>query len=495
MAVFNGHVIVNTGRELLGRALAGEGKIIITRAAMGDGKPDKDIRLLTGLVNEKITANVADIFNDRGTVNLKVQITNSALEEAFKTEEFGIFAKIEGDNKEVLYSYCTAVEADTIPSNGLGDIFVEEHTVYIAFSSDAEAGIYIKEGVVFLTLETANKNYVPTGLVVEGKLSNGRTSLKENCQYQGDNGKWYHNIGGNRNWNAGNGVDDNLLVEISYFELYKMFKNIEDSVGSIKIEWDDILNKPINFQTNWDSINNKPSSFPPSAHKHSKSDISDMPTTLPNPYGLTISLNGASQGAYNGGSAKNINITASAVGALPIGGGTITGALTVNGKTTTADVQINGNLVGTSGKTISGFGKVYNAIWNDYAEFFERGEETETGDIIALNLLSEKEQYIKASDKNNCVVGVHSNEFAILIGGEEAPEGIDYYKHNIKKFIPVGLMGRVKCKVIGKIKKGEEIGVSHIAGVGIKGQGVGIALENKDNEEIGLIRILLKGNR
>lgn len=239
-------------------------------------------------------------------------------------------------------------------------------------------------------------------------------------------------------------------------------KKVANSIDSISINWEDIVGKP---------------------------------NSLPNPYGLTISLNGASQGAYNGGSAKNINITASAVGALPIGGGTITGTLTVNGKTTMADVQINGNLVGTSGKTISGFGKVYNAIWNDYAEFFERGEGTEIGDIIALNLLSEKEQYIKASNENNCVVGVHSNEFAILIGGEEAPEGIDYYKHNIKKFIPVGLMGRVKCKVIGKIKKGEEIGVSHISGVGIKGQGVGIALENKDNEEIGLIRILLKGNR
>ena len=220
MAVFNGHVIVNTGRELLGRALAGEGKIIITRAAMGDGKANKNIRELTELVSEKITANVADIFNDRGTVNLKVQITNSTLEEAFKTEEFGIFAKIEGDKQEVLYSYCNAIEADTIPSNSLGDIFVEEHTVYIAFSSDAEADIYIKEGAVFLSLDTANKNYVTTGLIVEGKLSNGRNSLKENCQYQGDNGKWYHNIGGNRSWEVGVGVADDKLIEITYFNLY-----------------------------------------------------------------------------------------------------------------------------------------------------------------------------------------------------------------------------------------------------------------------------------
>ena len=221
MAIFNGHVITNEGRNLLGRALAGEGKIILTRAAMGDGKPSQDIRNLTALISEKMTANIADIFNDRGTVNLKVQITNSTLEEAFKTEEFGIFAKIEGDIEEILYSYCNAVEADTIPSNSLGDIFVEEHTVYIAFSSDAEADIYIKEGAVFLTLETANKNYIQTGLKVEGKLSNGRTELHENCQYQGDDGKWYFNIGGDREWIAGTGTPDELLVEISYFKLYE----------------------------------------------------------------------------------------------------------------------------------------------------------------------------------------------------------------------------------------------------------------------------------
>ena len=221
MAIFNGHVITNEGRNLLGRALAGEGKIILTRAAMGDGKPSQDIRNLTALISEKMTANIADIFNDRGTVNLKVQITNSTLEEAFKTEEFGIFAKIEGDKEEILYSYCNAVEADTIPSNSLGDIFVEEHTVYIAFSSDAEADIYIKEGAVFLTLETANKNYIQTGLKVEGKLSNGRTELHENCQYQGDDGKWYFNIGGDREWIAGTGTPDELLVEISYFKLYE----------------------------------------------------------------------------------------------------------------------------------------------------------------------------------------------------------------------------------------------------------------------------------
>ena len=235
MAIFNEHVIVNSGRELLGRALAGEGKIIITRAAMGDGKPNKDIKELTSLVSEKIVANVVNIFNDRGTVNLKVQITNSELEAPFKTEEFGIFAKIEGDEQETLYSYCTAVAADTIPANN-GDVFIEEHTVYIAFSSDAEADIYIKEAAVFLSVETANQNYVQTGLLVEGKLSNGRTSLKENYQYQADNGKWYHNIGGNRSWRAGNGVPDELLLEISYFDIHKRL-NTKLAQGNVSEEY------------------------------------------------------------------------------------------------------------------------------------------------------------------------------------------------------------------------------------------------------------------
>lgn len=41
----------------------------------------------------------------------------------------------------------------------------------------------------------------------------------------------------------------------------------------------------------------------------------DIPTSLKNPYALTISLNGTSQGPYDGSAAKNINITPSSIGA------------------------------------------------------------------------------------------------------------------------------------------------------------------------------------
>ena len=43
--------------------------------------------------------------------------------------------------------------------------------------------------------------------------------------------------------------------------------------------------------------------------------MSEIPNSLKNPHALTISLNGTSQGPYDGSAAKNINITPSSIGA------------------------------------------------------------------------------------------------------------------------------------------------------------------------------------
>lgn len=87
--------------------------------------------------------------------------------------------------------------------------------------------------------------------------------------------------------------------------------------------------------SSWDDLTDKPSTFPPSPHTHNYVTtvkvgdtsyyVSDntiglpayptVPTSLKNPYALTISLNGTSQGAYDGSAAKSINITAASVGA------------------------------------------------------------------------------------------------------------------------------------------------------------------------------------
>lgn len=141
--------------------------------------------------------------------------------------------------------------------------------------------------------------------------------------------------------------------------------------------------------------------------------------------------------------------------------------------------------------------RVVNAQYNDYAEFFERGEETEAGDIIALDLSSDEERYVKATPKNRVIVGIHSDEYAHIIGGEKGKT----LEENLKNFIPVALAGRVHVKVSGVVYKGDRIVISNgMPGIGIAltnnststKQVIGIALENKYNLGIGKIRLLLK---
>lgn len=102
--------------------------------------------------------------------------------------------------------------------------------------------------------------------------------------------------------------------------------------------------------------------------------------------------------------------------------------------------------------------KVYGAIWNDYAEFFPRGEETSPGDLIALDLNSDKEQYVKAVEFSP-VVGVHTSEASHIIGGDDVP-----YGENIKNYIPVTLTGRVHVNFIGEAIKGVKVVASSTPG-------------------------------
>lgn len=144
--------------------------------------------------------------------------------------------------------------------------------------------------------------------------------------------------------------------------------------------------------------------------------------------------------------------------------------------------------------------RITNAVWNDYAEMFERGENTEVGDIIALDENSESEKYIKSWEGCTSIVGVHSDTYGILIGGKEVLNNTEFISENINDFIPVGLVGRVKTKVIGKVRKGDRIVPSKIRGVGRKYNPmldevlsiVGIVVENKETEDISLVKIFIK---
>lgn len=70
----------------------------------------------------------------------------------------------------------------------------------------------------------------------------------------------------------------------------------------------------------WNNITGKPSTFTPSSHTHQyagSASVGGPANSVAN--ALTISLNGTSQGAYNGSAAKNINVTPASIGAATSG--------------------------------------------------------------------------------------------------------------------------------------------------------------------------------
>lgn len=145
--------------------------------------------------------------------------------------------------------------------------------------------------------------------------------------------------------------------------------------------------------------------------------------------------------------------------------------------------------------------KVYNAVWNDYAELFERGSKSEAGDIIMLDIDSNKEQYCIARRNAGPVVGVHSDTYAQLIGGEKVPDdqNVDHAVYNMPRYIPIGLAGRVNVKVMGDIKKGQKICLGDIPGVGRAAIGgydddyiIGVACEEHTGNEIDRIKMFIK---
>ena len=88
----------------------------------------------------------------------------------------------------------------------------------------------------------------------------------------------------------------------------------------------------------------------------------------------------------------------------------------------------------------------------------------------------------------------------MLIGGDKVDDG-NYVEKNLVNYIPVSLAGRVMCKVIGPVHRGDTIIVSDIPGVGIATDDeniphkrvVGYVVEDDDRTDIRRVKIRVKG--
>lgn len=173
-------------------------------------------------------------------------------------------------------------------------------------------------------------------------------------------------------------------------------------------------------------------------------------------------------------------------------GNTYTKTLNVSNTANIKQLAVNGGITATGDITGA---RVFNAVYNDYAEWFERGDDAEVGHIIALDETSAQERYVKATNKSKVIVGICTGNYAHIIGGEYND---DYETYNLKKFIPVSLAGRVPVYVKGTVHVGDYIVPTIIPGIGkaskrISRGTVGIALQHSEIEGIKLIKVLVRG--
>jgi hypothetical protein len=180
---------------------------------------------------------------------------------------------------------------------------------------------------------------------------------------------------------------------------------------------------------------------------------------------------------------------------------TIGGNLTVNGQIfasggiggqVTGDQNINGNLIvqknmtvqqnlvvtGTASLTAS------SAKYADLAENYQSDAAYEVGTVVMIG--GEKEVTIANELETTKVAGVVSDKPAYIMNSD-CP-GL---------FVPVALQGRVPCKVIGNITKGDLLVAGIKPGVASASQNpkpgsiIGKSLENYNSSDVGIIEIMV----
>lgn len=92
--------------------------------------------------------------------------------------------------------------------------------------------------------------------------------------------------------------------------------------------------------------------------------------------------------------------------------------------------------------------RVYNAVWNDYAELFEAAEKIEVGHVA----YAKEDGVVVAKGKPSCAVGVVSDRWGHLLGGNG--------DHNSEDYAAISLAGRVPVKVKGNVSVGDLIAAS-----------------------------------
>ena len=193
----------------------------------------------------------------------------------------------------------------------------------------------------------------------------------------------------------------------------------------------------------------------------------------------------------------NVSIaTSTSTGALVVSGGVgVAGNIYVGGASNLAgNVTVTGNIIpgttnsfsiGSPGQTFTTvYARATSAQYADLAEIYVPDRHYEPGTVVVFG--GDREIAETTADHDPRVAGVISTNPAYLMNS--AAEGL-----------PVALTGRVPCKVIGPISKGDVLVTSRLGGVAqrmiadrfVPGCVLGKSLQNVPNSEIVTIEIVV----
>ena len=161
---------------------------------------------------------------------------------------------------------------------------------------------------------------------------------------------------------------------------------------------------------------------------------------------------------------------------------TMNGDLTLSatGRSNTA----NGNWSVTGAWTLATGATLESTYAADIAEYYQGDKEYETGTVLMIG--GEFDVTLAKGQGTTKVAGVVSNNAAFIMY-KECP--------GLKNL--VALQGRVPCKVIGKIEKGDLLVVGIVPGVAMAssdakaGSIIGKALQNYDSDHVGIIEVMV----
>jgi len=151
-------------------------------------------------------------------------------------------------------------------------------------------------------------------------------------------------------------------------------------------------------------------------------------------------------------------------------------SITKNGSNGVGDIGQTGNRFGTM------YGTASSALYADLAEKYLPDAEYVVGTVVVFG--GEKEITVSNLKMDTRVAGVISENPAFKMNDE------------LEGGVHVALVGRVSCRVAGKIKKGDMLITSGIPGVAVAAVGdikvgsmIGKALEDYDSDHIGTIEV------